>query len=77
MEEMTELAANIIGESMHAQCDVYRNEYLLLELFVVHRKDDSALSVEDQKIIIKNRDTFRKATFGWEICPKWKDGSTS
>ena len=51
-EEMTELAANIIAYSMYAQCDVDRNEYLLLEAFINHRKNGSVLSVEDQKIVI-------------------------
>ena len=36
--EITELAANMIAESMYAQCDVNRNLYLLLEVFVNHRK---------------------------------------
>ena len=63
--ENTEFAANIIAESMYAQCDVHRNEYLLL-LFSDHRKNDSALNVEDQKIRV-----------GFGICCEWKDGSTS
>ena len=50
---MTELAANIIAELMYAQCDVNGNEYLLLETFANHRKNGSALGVEDQKVVIK------------------------
>ena len=44
---------NIIAESMYAQCDLNGNEYLLLESFIDHRKNGSALSVEDQKIVVK------------------------
>ena len=44
---MTELAANIIAESIYAQCDDNGSEYLLLEVFIDHRKNGSALSVED------------------------------
>ena len=51
--QVTELAANIIAESMYAQCGVGRNEYLLLEAFIDHIKDGSALSVEDQKKVVK------------------------
>ena len=51
--EMTKLAANIIAESMHAQCDVDGKEYLLLAVFVNDRKTCSFLSVEDQKIVVK------------------------
>ena len=51
--EITELAANIFAESMYTQCDVDKNEYLLLEAFLNHRKNCSALSVEDQRIVVK------------------------
>ena len=50
---MTELAANIIEESMYAQCNVDRNEHLVLEAFINHQKNGSALSVEDQNVVIK------------------------
>ena len=43
--EVTELAVDIIAESMYAQCDVNWNEYLILEVFINHRKNGSALSV--------------------------------
>ena len=74
---MTELAANIIAESMYAQCDNHQNEYLLLEALINHRKNGSALSVEDQQIVVKGSETLRKSKGGWDICCKWKDGSTS
>ena len=74
---MTELAANIIAESMYAQCDVDGNEYLLLEAFVKHWKSGSALSVKDQKAVITGRETLRKSTAGWDICYKRKNRSTS
>ena len=74
---MTKLTANINEESMYAQCYVNGNEYLSLEAFINHRKYDSALSVEDQKIVFKGQEILRKLTDGWDICCKWKDGSTS
>ena len=52
-EEITELAENIIAESMYALCDVHGNEYLLLEAFINHRNNHSDLSVEDQKVVVK------------------------
>ena len=51
--EITELAVNIIAESMNAQCDVNGNEYLLSEALTNQRKNGSALSVEDKKIVVK------------------------
>ena len=62
--EMTELAANIIAESMYAQCYVDRNEYFVLEAFVDYRKNGSALTVEDQKKVVQAQETLRKSTAG-------------
>ena len=75
-EEVTELAADIIAELTYAQCDVNRNDYLLLEMFINYRKNDSALGVEGQKIVFKGWETLRKEIAGWDICCKWKDSST-
>ena len=74
---MIELVANIITVLMYAQCDIDQNEYLLLEAFANHRKNGSALSMEDQKVVIKGWETLRKSKAGWDICYKWKDWSTS
>ena len=62
---------------MYAQCDVDRNEYLLLEASINHRKNGLTLSVENQKIVIEGQETLRKSTAGWDICCKWKDRFTS
>ena len=70
--EITELAANIIAESMYAQCGVNGNEYLLSEAFIHHRNKGSTLSVEDQKGVIKGLEMLRKLTVGWDICYKLK-----
>ena len=51
--KMTELVANIIAASVYAQCDVIGNECLLLEALINHRKNSSALNVEDQRIVVK------------------------
>ena len=64
VEEMTELAANIIAESMYVQCDVDSNEYMLLEVFINHRQNGSGLSVEDQKVVIEGQETLKKSTAG-------------
>ena len=65
-----ELAAYIIAELIHVQCDDDRNKYLLLEAFIIHRKDGSALSVEDQKIVVNGQETLWKSTAGLNICCK-------
>ena len=50
--EVIEFIANIIAESLYAQCDVVFNEYLLLPSFFDHRKSDKGLSLEDQMIMV-------------------------
>ena len=62
--ETEELVANIITELIYAQCDVDGNNYLLLEMFINHKKNESALSVDDQNILVKRRETLGKSTGG-------------
>ena len=61
---------------MYAQCNVDWNKYHLLDIFINHKKNTSALSVEDQQIIVKGQDTLRKPKDDWDIYFEWKDGST-
>ena len=43
--KVTELTANIIAESMYAQCDAEGNECLLLVLLVDYQKDNKEISL--------------------------------
>ena len=43
--EVTELTANVIAESLYAQCNWDRNEYLLLDALVDYQKDKKAISL--------------------------------
>ena len=45
--QQTELSANIIAQSMYAQCDADGNNYLLFDSIVDHRRGTSAMSHED------------------------------
>ena len=56
--KITELAASILAESMYVQCDVDRNEYLLL-MSLIDNRNDTALGVEDQKVVVKGYGTIR------------------
>ena len=40
-------AANVIAENMFSQVDEHGNEFLLLKEIVDHRKDNSAVSIDD------------------------------
>jgi hypothetical protein len=76
--DVTELTANMIAQSMYAQCDADGNQYMLLDQLVDHRKDDAAISLTDQTVHRDNGRTYRrKTTAGWQICCQWADGSTS
>ena len=75
--EVTKLTANVIAESMYAQCDLEGNEYLLLDALVDDYRDNKAISLLDQQITVWGIPVTCKATAGWQNCCQWKDGSTS
>ena len=50
---ISELAASITAEMIYVQCNVNGNEFLLFKEYVDHKKTCLALSVEDQKIVVK------------------------
>ncbi len=62
---------------MYAQCNVDRNEYLLLECFVDVQKDNIAISLDKQKSVHNGQEYMRRTTLGWHVCCQLKDGSTS
>jgi len=69
--------ANVITESMISQVDAEGREYLLLQEIVDHRKDDTAIKVDDGFIITNSRQRRPKiTTSGWELCVQWKEGTT-
>ena len=55
---VTELMTNIIAESMYSQCDPDGNQYVLLDSIVDFFKNNTALSIVDQKIIVKGRESL-------------------
>jgi hypothetical protein len=72
------MSANLIAEAMYAQCDPNRNQYILLDSIIDHKRLDSAIRPLDQKVVCPNGHTYlRHSTVGWQLCCQWKDGSTS
>jgi hypothetical protein len=69
-------AANVIAENMYAQVDDEGRQFNILEELVDHRKDETALEGEPY-VTIHGRQHPKRTTIGWQICVKWKDGSTS
>ncbi len=61
--DQAELTANLIAESMYAQCDPDGNQYLLLAKIVDHRSMDNAIKFSDQKVVHSNGRTYlRRST---------------
>ena len=76
--EEAELTANVIAESMYAQCDPDGNLYVMFDSIVDYRKSTTALCKADQTAVRQDGRTFmRRSTKGWQLCVQWKDGSTS
>ena len=61
---------------MNVQSYVDDIEYLLSNSFVNHRKYNAALSVENQKVVFKGKQTII-TTACLKIYCEWKDGFTS
>ena len=76
--DVSELTANLIAESMYAQCDPDGNQYVLLDSLIDYRRLDTALKLSDQTVVRNDNRTYKKRnTIGWQICCQWKDGSSS
>ena len=75
--EVAELSANIIAECMYAQCDIEGNQYRLMDHIVDHRKDNKAVSKDNQDVRWNGKTYKQKTTRGWQLCMDWKDKSTS
>ena len=76
--DQEEIAANTIDQSMYAQCDPDRNQYVMFDSIVDFRRSTTALCYADQKVLkADGRSFMRRTTAGWNICIQWKDGSTS
>jgi len=72
------MTANGIAENIFSQVDTEGRRYLLLKEIVDHKKDGSALSQEDAKIVSQNGQIrLKPTTRGWMILVEWKDGTTS
>ncbi len=76
--DVTDLSANLIAESMYAQCDSDGNQYVLLDSLIDHQRLDTALRLSDQTTVRNDSQTYQKRnTVGWQICCQWKDSLSS
>ena len=73
-----EVEANVIAESMVAECDPEGRQYQILSEISDHRKDKNALNVADGSYMTRAGNPIpKKTTMGWHILVEWRDGSMS
>jgi hypothetical protein len=73
-----EYSANVIAENIYSQCDSEGKQFLLLEEISDHKRDQSAISIDEGFMTSRNGNKVRKKTTrGWKFKVEWKDGSSS
>ena len=71
-----EYAANVIAENIYAQVDHEGSMYTLLDAIIDFKKDNSAVTRDNQHVMNRNRQRrLRKTTVGWKLPVLWKDGN--
>ena len=76
--DVTKLTTNAIAESMYAMCDKNGNHILLFDAIVYHKKNDKAMTRKEQKFVDSiGKRQYKRSTKGWEVCVRWKNGSTT
>ena len=77
-EDVTELTANAIAESMYAMCNKNGNHILLFDAIVDHKKNNKAMTRTEQNFVdSRGKQQYKRSTKGWEVCVRWKNGSTT
>jgi len=69
--------ANRIAEEIYQSVD--KDGYLVDEIrdIIDHKKDASAMNVDDSFVDLRGQKTMKKTTRGWKLLVKWKNGDTS
>ena len=71
-----EIEANLIAESMVAECDPEGPQYKMLKEISDHQKDSTALNVADGSYITSaGNPVAKRTTRGWKLLMEWTDGS--
>ena len=72
-----EYTANIVAENIYAQVDDAGNTLHMVDDFIGHKKDETAVPIEDGYYRYKGTERRRETTRGWQINVLWKDGTTT
>ena len=76
-DENGELGANIIAEIMYAQCVIEGNQYRFMDHMSDHRKNNNAVSKDNQNVTVNGKSYKQKTTREWQVGIEWKDKPTS
>ena len=74
---LEDYTANIIAESIYARVDDEGYDVHVIDELVDHRSDATAIKREDAFFTLNGKRTRKKTTRGWQLCIRWKDGTTS
>ena len=63
---------------MYARCDENGDHILLFDAIVDHKKNYKAMTRTEQKFVdSRGKLQYKRSTKVWEVCVKWKNGSTT
>ena len=71
------MTETLIADSIYAACDDFGNEYPMMDSIVDYRKSNNAISFSIQKVVHRGRNKMWRSRVRWQICVKWRYGSTS
>jgi hypothetical protein len=72
-----EFTANTIAENIYSQVDTEGNQFLLLDEITDHKRDGSAIAMDDKWIQRGSNKQLRRTTQGWQLKVLWKNGTSS
>ncbi len=72
-----EYVANVIAENIYSQVDEEGNQFVMLKEIIDHRKDHTAVAIDDKWIQHGSNKTLCKTTQGWQLRILWRDGTSS
>jgi len=75
--EVEAYTANIIAEHIYSQVDDDGYNYYTFDEITDCRYDETALFGDDPMYVKGGQKVNRRTTKGWELCVRWKDGSSS
>ena len=63
---------------MYAMCNENSDHILLFDAIVDHKKNNKAMTRTEQKFVdSRGKQQYKRLTKGWEVCVRWKNGSTT